>query len=369
MSQQITKNQHYVPQFLLNHFGWDAKKLKRINIFDTARATVRYNQAVKEVFSQNYFYDKDNSVENLLSNDIEAPAAAAIDKSVNGQVSISGEDRPALLRFISALLYRTPQAKQKALSFINSFLESVVEQSLKLNGLDSNEAAKGRIEPKDPGGLVSMITLQGIIDAGMLIDLDFHIIKNNTTLEFCISDHPAFSYNWLYRDLEHPAVTSLTAKGLQIFLPLSPHLLLCLYDTQIYKYGKKNSCITEIFNAFDVEILNSFQIINSESIIGFNGKKGEASLRKLYTSNKEIRVYQHESSILEVKDSEDGELKTTHIVLTRQTKFKRMPSFVKKKNQAREYASSFHERNPALSAFHQNHRKQILKGKKVNIDF
>jgi len=43
MTEQITKNQHYVPRLLLNHFGYDVKKIKRINIFDMTRGTVRYN--------------------------------------------------------------------------------------------------------------------------------------------------------------------------------------------------------------------------------------------------------------------------------------------------------------------------------------
>ncbi|MHC5819364.1 MAG: DUF4238 domain-containing protein [Nostoc sp.] len=361
MSQQITKNQHYIPQFLLNHFGYDVKKIKKINIFDMTRGTVRYNQAVKEVFSQNYFYDKDNSVENLLCNHIEAPVAVVINNIVNGQFSISKEDTPTLLRFISVLLFRTPEARKKTLSFIDSFFDSVFEKLLSLNGYDTNDPGKVLI---DASNLVSLITIQGIIDAGFLVDLDFHIIQNNTTSEFCISDHPAFMYNWFYKDLDHPAITSLTARGLQIFLPLSPKLLICLYDPEVYKYGNKNSAITTINSADDITILNSFQIMSAESIIGFREKNSEAGLKELYRKYKNVKIYQHESYIVEEKHIENGELKTIHLTLTKQTKLSKMPSFVKIKKKSKKDTFNFCERNPTLSALHQNYREQVLKEKR-----
>lgn len=367
MKKRITANQHYVPQCLLKHFGQNVKNAKRLNIFDISRSHVRYNQSITENFSQNYFYDRDNSVEDLLSQKIEAPAATVIDKLVNGQLAISDKDHPALLRFISALLCRTPQAREKALSFINSFFDSVVEKLLSLNGFDPNDSGKVWMHPKDPSDLVSVITLQGIIDAGILVDLGIHIIKNNTTSEFCISDHPAFVYNWFYKDLEHPAITSLTAQGLQIFLPLSPNLLICLYDSEVYKYGKKNSNVTTVSSDYDIEILNSFQIMNAESIIGFRDKNSEASLKELYRKNKDIKIHQHESLIVEEKHNEDGKLKTTHLTFTRQTKLSKMPSFVKIKKKSRSYTSSFCERNPALSAFHQSYREQVAEQRRQKL--
>ena len=188
---QITKNQHYVPQCLLKHFSKTVKNVERLNIFDIARSHVRYNQSIKENFSQNYFYDKDNSVENLLGQ-IESPAAIVMDKIVGGQLSISDEDHSALLKFISALLFRTPEARAKALSFINSFFESMVEKLLSLNGFDPNEASKGWIQPKNSSDLVSLITLQGVIGAAILADLGFHIITNDSSLEFFISESSCF---------------------------------------------------------------------------------------------------------------------------------------------------------------------------------
>jgi len=213
-NKQITKNQHYVPKCLLKHFGWKANKgIWKINIFDVARSTVRYNQAIKEVFSQNYFYDKDNSIENFIEKTIETPASVIIDQIVRGNFEIVNEDPPILLRFISSLLSRTLEAREEVLLFFNSHIESIVRQLLRLNGFDPEEASKGRFEIYDLSQVASLITIQGSVNAIILRDLAFHFVVNETELEFYISDHPVFTYNWLYRNLDHPAITSISARG------------------------------------------------------------------------------------------------------------------------------------------------------------
>lgn len=346
-----TKKQHYVPQFLLNHFACDGSKGKKIiNIFDMDRSHVRYNQPVGKVFSQNYFYDKDNQVENFLAERIEIPASRVVNKIVSGDFNIISEDLLTLHRFILSLYFRTPEAIERASGFFNSGSESIVREGLSLNGFDPEEASAGKFQ-FNQDKLASAITIYGALIAEFLGDLEYHIIKNETSSEFYISDHPVFIYNWLYRDLEDPAVTSITAIGLQIFLPLSPKITLCLYDPKVYGYGERTS-VTCISNDSDIEILNSFQVINSDSIIGFYSRESEAHIRKLYERYKDIKLHQHESGMLSTKKEGKGKIRSTHLVFTRQAKLEKMPSFIKIKRKSKGYASSYQERNPELSAKH-----------------
>lgn len=357
MNEQITKKQHYVPQCLLKNFGFGTKKRKKINVFDIERSVIRYDQPVKEVFSQNYFYDKDNKVENFMAENIESSASKVLDKIVDGDFTVVDEDVLALHRFILSLFYRTPEASERASGFINSQLESIVRELLSLNGFDPEEASAGQFNFHQDQ-LASLITVQGVLDAVILKDLEYHIIKNETASEFYISDHPVFSYNWLYRNLEHPGVTSLTATGLQIFLPLSPQMTLCLYDPKVYKYGQKG-LVTCVSKDEDIEILNSFQVINSDSIIGFHSRHNEAHVKHLYERYKNIKLHQYESGILSTQ--KEGKMKTrsTHFVLTRQAKLRKMPSFVKIKRKSRSYASSYQERDPELSVKHMEFKRFI----------
>jgi len=333
---------------LLKHFGCDAKKGKRINIFDIERSVVRYNQSVKEVFSQNYFYGKDNKVETFMAEKIEGPASKIIDKIVNGDFNIVGEDTLTLHRFILSLFYRTPEASERVSGFVNSQLESMVRELLNLNGFYPEEASAGCLKLY-PDSLASMITVLGVLYAVFLRDMEYHIIKNETASEFYISDHPVFIYNWFYRELEHPAVTSLNAIGLQIFLPLSPKMTLCLYDPKVYKYGQ-NSRVTCVSNDKDIEILNSFQIINSNSIIGFYSRENDAHVKQLCKRYKNIRLHQYESGILSTSEEGKGRRRSIHFVLTRQEKLRKMPAFIKIKKKFRTYASSYQERDPELPA-------------------
>jgi len=357
MSKQITKNQHYVPQCLLKHFGFDAKKEKRINVFDIERSVVRYNQSVKEVFSQNYFYGKDNEVETFMAENIEGSASKVVDKIVDGDFTIVDEDVLTLHRFVLSLFCRTPEACERVSEFVNSQLESMMRELLSLNGFDPEEASAGQFNFYQDR-LASLITLQGVLDAVILRDLKYHIIKNETVSEFYISDHPVFIYNWLYRDLEYPGVTSITATGLQIFLPLSPQITLCLYDPKVYKYGQK-SLVTCVSKAEDIEILNSFQVINSDSIIGFRSKLNEDRVKRLYERYKSIKLHQYESGILSTQKEGEGKIRSTHSAFTRQAKLRKMPSFVKIKKKSRNYASSYQERDPELSAKHMEFKRFI----------
>jgi hypothetical protein len=229
-----------------------------------------------------------------------------------------------------------------------------VRQLLSLNGFDPKEASAGRLNFSQDQ-LASEITVLGVISALILRDLEYHIIKNETASEFYISDHPVFIYNWLYRKLEHPGVTSITATGLQIFLPLSPQITLCLYDPKVYKYGQKG-LVTCVSKDKDIEILNSFQVINSDSIIGFHSQQDQANVKRLYERYKSIKLHQYESGILSTQKEGERKIRSTHFVFTRQARLRKIPSFVKIKKKSRSYASSYQEREPELSA---NYRELI----------
>ncbi len=150
MDNQITKDQHYVPNCLLKHFRCDKKKdnKPKINVFDIKKSEVRYNQPTRGsgTFSQNYFYDKDNLTEKFISNEIETPASVVINKIVSGNFNIINEDILVLHRFISSLYWRTPEASERVSRFINSILESVIRKGLSLNGFDPEEASAGKFD-------------------------------------------------------------------------------------------------------------------------------------------------------------------------------------------------------------------------------
>jgi len=64
--------------------------------------------------------------------------------------------------------------------------------------------------------------------------------------------------------------TGLVTKGLQIFYPIHPRLMICLYDSNVYDFGDgcDNCCATESIE--EVHQLNGLQLINCKSQLFFD---------------------------------------------------------------------------------------------------
>lgn len=358
---QVTKNQHYVPQCLLKFFSWEDKKERKTNILDIPRDSFRYRQAIKNICSQNYFYDKDNMVENILSEKVEGPAAQLISSIVHHDTTAldSPENWMRLLIFVSTLLSRTPKVMDKLNSTIQTNVQSISRELLRLNGMDPQSADRMRLKINDEAGLISLLTLRGYYASILLTDLKLNLSINKTDRDFFISDHPVFVYNWLYKKLKHPGVTGFGARGLQIFLPLSPKLILCLYDPEVYKYGEKDNFLTDLHDVKDIEILNSFQVINSKSFIVFLNRKSEADIKSMFRRHGNKQLHTQKSIEYEVDVLGDEAARTRHIVYSKQFRIGAMPSFIKVKRKAD--SSVYEIRNP--EAFEHFSRLTQAKGR------
>lgn len=355
----ITKNQHYVPQFLLKGFG-TSSSVDKISIYDIPRKQTRLNQSVSSVFSQNYFYDKDNLVENYLSDNIEGPASVEIEKIKNNDLS-SLSSNVELITFFCCQNSRTPEAKEDALNFINAHFEQMVSKISELNDWGIENPEKFRVLPSGKDGMRSFtgsIALNGIIDSFGMRDLKLHILKNKTKKKFIISDHPVAKYNWLYRDLKTGQAASMAAKGVQLFLPLTPSLTLCAYDASTYKYGNRRHDYSDITNNLDIEWLNQLQVRPAQSFIGFSDSSQADYVRDLAIRYNGKRIYERKSKDLYHEDMDNGQIKSGHLVYTTQKKLSYKPGFMKVLKRSRVYSKVYTERNPELSRHLDKIRRQ-----------
>ncbi len=252
MEKQITKNQHYVPQLLLRNFSVEEKGEYRCSIYDFKRQQLRHRQNIKDVFSRNYMYDKDNMVENFIGENVEDQVVAEIELILSNTREKLSHPSISLLRFITVQLARTQQAYEQALDFNNEMMKTVFEEITRLNDLDIEAARKLSIVPTDPSAVKAHQALAAALNWPLLRDLKNHLLIIKSESEFVISDHPVFQYNWYLRDSKELMVSSVGAVGIQLFFPLSPKICYCLYDSAIYKYGTARSAFTEISNDEDV---------------------------------------------------------------------------------------------------------------------
>jgi len=266
---QITKNQHFVPKCLLKNF---LSNDQSINIYDSSRKKLRPPTIVDRVLAENYFYDKDNLVENFLAEIIEAPAAKVL-KVFRGEepaAPMDADSHIAILRFLLVQLSRTPSAHQVSLNNIDNLFGELIKQIGQLNNFDEEIINSVKFSLNDPKDILRMQTVGAALQVPLILDLDWHFLINGTTTSFVISDNPVINYNWYLRNSNTIDRTSLAKRGTQIFLPVSKNITLCLYDSKVYKMGDKHSHYTTIRAESDVRLLNEFQFRSRQSYIVFD---------------------------------------------------------------------------------------------------
>nr|CBA30132.1 hypothetical protein Csp_C22020 [Curvibacter putative symbiont of Hydra magnipapillata] len=356
----LTKKQHYVPQFLLRRFAAEAPSGWKTNVFDIERQQLRNNQNVKDVCAENYMYDKDNSFESFLGEHVENPASKEIDSIIATPEKISCTPERAMLLFLTVQIARTRQAYGANLAFLNKMMGTVFEKFAELNGMDVDAAKRVQMRPEEPRALLSYMAASAATNYRLIADLKVALIANQTGQEFVLSDNPVFKHNWYLRDCNEPLSASITVRGLQLFLPLSPKLVYCLYDSSVYAYktdGPTKSVVHATHD--DVSLLNSFQAINAESFLVANSTHMGAHLQSIGTKYRAAQAFTEHAMATQPTPDADGKLKSMHYVWREQIRLAKMPSFIKVKNKVRRRSVICEHRQPDLVAAHELAQERI----------
>ena len=352
----ITINQHYVPRFLLDGFRINPsdEELAKVNVLRIRHTKFLFNQSVKEVFSQNYFYDKDNAIESFIESHIETPSSKLIKQFRSGVFDNLNVDCKCLTKFFCCQLMRTQETLNETLRYSEEHSYHIAEDLLEQNGMEyegdvrdlfslefSDREAKRRV--------ISQAVLDSVLISKGMEDLKFHILVNKTSEDFIVSDHPVIKYNWFYKDLAELGVTVLMNKGVQLFLPLSNRIYLCAYDSSVYKYGAKNSNVSEIINKEDAYFLNTLQIRNANDIITVSSSIDEGQFLKLVAQyhNKRINIVKN-IGLGSVNNSKPDERTTLGAVYYNQRNLSDKPTFFKVLKKAKIHQTSLVVRNPYL---------------------
>lgn len=234
---QITKNQHFVPRCLLKGFSDDEGL---VNIYDSFRDVVRPATKITRVMAENYFYDKNNEVENYLAEYVEGPAAPVIAMLASGNFKLNDIDKTKILKFIVVQLNRTPSVSNTINENLDSFFEGVKNSLADANEFDRKDFEGIKLKFDDEKGLFNYNLMKSILYWPLIDDLKWHFLVTSSEVGFYICDHPVVHYNWYCKDRNDPRYTSIFSEGIQIFLPISSAVCLCLYDSNVYDMEKKD---------------------------------------------------------------------------------------------------------------------------------
>lgn len=280
------KRHHYIPRFYLKRFSANNEG-KLIGLYNHTKDIYVREAPLRQQAYENFLYGQNPEIEDALA-DMEDTVAKLFyywtDEKLLYPPPPETNGFKLLKQFILYQAFRIPKSGDGITESFNQGLKTVVKEFKP----ELWESIKdGRLVHPNP----VLLTLLNSIKYQHLLDfLDCKFLVNLSPLPFITSDAPVVFYNQL---MEHAGnyigATALAAKGLQIFYPIHPRLMICLYDSTVYDFGNgcKNCCATESIE--EIHQLNGLQLINSKSQIFFDESISEEYISELCNHFNEYR--------------------------------------------------------------------------------
>ena len=257
------KSHHYVPQFYLRNFA-SLQDKKRIGLYNYKAKIYITAAPIKHQACQKFLYGIDDEIEDGLSK-LEYYTSLTIQKLFEIQIpppenSIYFE---VLKKFILSQLSRTIKAGND----VNNLLSTGLKEVFKASSIYKPEYEDIVFRHQQPA-LLSLIHSE--FGLPLMNYLSCKLIINRTATPFITSDNPVAKYNQFFENKKLVyGTTAIAVKGLQIFLPIHPTMMLVLYDPIVYKLGDRHDKTISILDKNDIFQLNALQFINSESQLFF----------------------------------------------------------------------------------------------------
>lgn len=257
----MEKNQqHFVPQMYLRAF---ACAPRRINVFSLSENKPIRDASIKHQCSSRHFYGDDVRVENAIAQ-LETGAAPVL-RSIceTTRVPSAGTlEHLLLIAFVALQSLRTNAVAENT----NDMIDKIMHQAYKdgPRATDFDEYFVGYEKPARAAIQPLALMIHG------LDDLKAHLICCNDQQRFVTSDNPVFRYNQYCEGIRGMATHGAICRGLQVFLPLSPKVLLLLYDGWVYKVGTRGGRVSSSLPDSDIAALNKLQVASAESNLYFS---------------------------------------------------------------------------------------------------
>lgn len=276
----MTKSRHhYVPRFYLRDF---ASKPRRINILNLRTGNFHRDGSLRDQCFRPKFYGDSDEIENQLMN-IESIVIRSLSRIKTRHIlpEALSADHKEILIFVALQILRTSVAAESMAEGMNKMVDLLAPRDRTIN----------QNEPQyivDAKETVLLSIENYLLVARCLDDLGMLLIVNKTEVGFVTSDNPVVQYNQYLEGLKM-GTTGALRRGLQLFLPLSPELMILLYDKVVYKAGNKHSSLLELTNVKDLVTLNLLQIVNAEKVVLFSNWNDIPAIEEITRSSRRYR--------------------------------------------------------------------------------
>ena len=268
-----TKFFHYVPQFYLRNFSIPDKE-NMIWCFDkvTSKAFIA---DIRNMGCAKDFYDE-NSEKHLSS--LESQISPVYRKLVKtgDLASLNWSERIIIATFIAIQDTRTQEGRI-ALKEVGETLIGKIVETMPASAKKSVESTKNlskivqeKAEVLAKETQITMLKEETMLFADILLGLQWILMENKSKTLLWTSDNPVNKYNPIKPP--HPYLGNLGyyCAGIEIFLPLSPSLCLCLCDLGTHKLVPSEKMV--MLSKQNVIFQNYFQLAqSSRHIFSQNG--------------------------------------------------------------------------------------------------
>lgn len=240
MAKNKPKKQHYVPQCYLREFvdpNTPSEQEPYIWIFDKGKRKGR-KRAPSNLFTETDLYtihlktgEKNYAIEETLSK-LEGKYAEIFRSKIKNHLPLSEEEHIYLCAFVSVMLQRTLRHRDNLGRFYDELIghaEKIEQQ----NNLKPKESERLKEFKKNTHKFGIVQTLPDITELLMKMSVAFLCAPEGT--KFLTSDDPCNLFN---PDLQWQRFygPGLAQKNIQVTLPLSPEILLCISWSNLRGY-------------------------------------------------------------------------------------------------------------------------------------
>jgi len=270
------KSHHYIPQFYLRKFSLNEDG-KTIGLYNHKRDLFISTTSIKHQACEKYLYGKDDEVEAILSKQ-ESTIAIMFGRMIKHFLPPADDSiaYKILLRYILYQQSRTTKSGNDFLAGLNNALKTAFDHFY-----GSDNILTDRTVVNDNATLMTLVNAEK-----HLFLLDFmtcKLVVNLSYLPLITSDAPVITYNqYLEKKNMNIGAHGLPAKGLQIFLPIHPRMMICIYDPAVYDFGRHEQYCMTTESEDEIHQFNVLQYLNSNSQLFFNDFITEDYVKSLH---------------------------------------------------------------------------------------
>ncbi|WP_038170225.1 DUF4238 domain-containing protein [Verrucomicrobium sp. BvORR106] len=250
------KKQHFLPQSYLRRFGVQSNN-KIICMLNVKSGNFSDKAAISGQCQGDYFYTKESDFEGKLGV-IESNFSSAV-----GQM-IASETLPKDLKAYYEMYLTVPMmvTRVKKLTEVacDMAMERIFREGITLTDQEESDLRRS---------MRKLSVRVGARSKRVLLDLECRLLRS-VTRSFLTSDNPVITINPAYQDDDVPPgrTVGLSARGLQVYLPISPAFCMIYYDEMFYSMPRSHGALD--ISASDVTELNRLQILNCDEVVYFS---------------------------------------------------------------------------------------------------